>query len=204
MWQALQSRLAELLGERCTEMVVADLGFWGPADLPEGRFDLAIGHSFGLLWILQSSLVTCDRLISINGFTRFSRADDFPCGWSPGILQRMRKRLALDTAGVLDDFLRRAAIGRPTIADQAGASDVERLDWALEALINQDGRQQWSRFRGPRRAVAGTDDAIVTAEHTNQCFADSDIQWLKSDCHCLPVKFPEICAALVRELIEVS
>ena len=205
IWRPMNGRLRDLLTISELELSCVDLGFFGDTELEFGHFDLAIGHSLGLLWLLQSSRVSFDRLISINGFTRFSAAEDFQCGWPHRIIQRMRKRLAQDAESVSANFIEKSGatewFNRDSISDTC---DVERLDWGLEALINGDGREQWSKFHGPRRAIAATKDQIVSQEQTNQCFPDGDIQWLKSNCHCLPLKFPEICAALVRELIETS
>lgn len=206
LWRPMIDRLTDLMIGLDLEVSCADLGFYGQDCIPSGHFDLAIGHSFGMLWLLESRLVKADRLVSINGFTRFSAAEDFQCGWPHRIVQRMRKGLGANYPKVIREFLANSAATGWT--DSIGLSpetaDVERLDWALEALINSDGREQWSAFDGPQRVIAATRDQIVTREHTQQCFPDGDIQWLKSECHCLPLKFPEICAALIRELVEVS
>jgi len=211
MWGPLNQRLREMLSPADPDagglsIVSADLGFFGSTDIPSGHYDLAIGHSFGLLWLLDTNRVSCDRLVSINGFTRFAAEADFQCGWPHRILRRMRKGLANDAAQVIGEFLSNSATDKwaKTVNSKLPLIDIERLDWALEALRNMDGREQWSQFAGPRLVIAATRDQIVTAEQTGQCFPSSDIQWLKSDCHCLPLKFPEICAALIRELIEVS
>lgn len=205
MWLRMNERLQLLMEDQPLELVTANLGFRGAEVMPSGSFDLALGHSLGLLWLLESNRVQFDRLVSVNGFTRFCGGPDFPWGWSPKVVQRMRKRLGPDVDGVMHDFRAKCAIPAATVpADDSQSFDVERLDWGLEALIKGDGREQWSRFCGPRRAIAATQDAIVSVEHTRECFPDGDIQWLKTDCHCLPLKFPEICAALVRELIETS
>ena len=205
MWQAMNGRLVGLMDDDALEIECADLGFYGESHLPSGHFDLAIGHSFGLLWLLDSGLAKFDRLVAVNGFTRFAATEDFQCGWPHRIIQRMRKGLASSADAVIAEFLKNSGLDQDAVASVSGGQpDVERLDWALEALINNDGREQWDKFGGPRRVIAATKDNIVTTEHTNQCFSGGDIQWLKSDCHCLPVKFPEICAALIRELMEVS
>lgn len=217
IWKRTSQRLQALINGIDLEPTFADLGFFTDPELPAGHFDLVIGHSLGVLWLLDCEHVTFDRIVSINGFTRFSASEDFQCGWPHRIVERMRKQLAKDANAVIADFMNNAAAsGFPEIAsDDSGDTgqsaeaanrqvDVERLNWALEALINVDCREQWSTFQGPRRVIAATDDKIVSVEHTNACFLNDDIQWLKSDCHVLPLKFPEICAALVRELIEVS
>ena len=205
VWGPMNRRLAELLSDRQPELVCADLGFYSDPVLPEGHFDLAIGHSLGLLWLLDNRLVSFDRLISINGFTRFSAATDFQCGWPQRVLQRMQKQLARDSRMAISDFFEKSAATR-FVGDEISVEhpDTERLNWGLEALINGDGREQWGSFTGPRRVIAASADAVVPVELTNHCFSNCDIQWLKSDCHLTPLLFPEICAALVRELIEVS
>lgn len=216
VWQPMLERLTELMEGQTIQLTTVDLGFYSSESLEDlGQFDLAIGHSFGLLWLLESQLVRFDRLIAINGFTRFSAAEDFQCGWPHRIIQRMQRQLGRDPHQVVSDFLRKAWPSTDAETSDVnndstkpihfgGTLDVERLNWALEALLNRDGREQWRAFEGPKRAIAATKDPIVTVEHTNACFAGSDLQWLKSDCHLLPLKFPEICAALVRETIEVS
>ena len=206
IWDEMADRLKDLLEGEEVQFTQLDFGFFGkPTPLPKGHFDLAIGHSFGLLWLLQTPLVAFDRLIAVNGFTRFSADTDFQCGWPHRIVQRMRKQLAVETDLVIGNFMEKSGNTQDfQNYSDSSAADIVQLDWALEALINFDGREQWEQFTGPCRAIAGTQDPIVTPEHTQQCFADSDIQWLKSPSHCLPIQFPEICAALVRELIEVS
>lgn len=199
-------RLTALMDPLDLHYVPLDFGFFGTPTPPEnGHFDLAIGHSLGFLWLLENRLITFDRLVSINGFTRFCRSQDFSTGWPIRIVQRMRKQLAVDAEPMLTEFMSKSGAEREFLHQvQWQASDVAKLDWGLEALINLDVREQWNQFEGPTRAIAGTLDEIVTASHTRECFFGSDLQWLKSASHCLPLKFPEICAALVRELIEVT
>lgn len=206
IWNGMMDRLTALMSPLDLEVVPLELGFFGPPTPPQnGHFDVAVGHSLGFLWLLENRLITFDRLVSINGFTRFSRADDFPTGWPGRVVQRMRKQLAVDAESMLAEFMSKSGVEAEFRKHTDWAAvDIAKLDWALEALINRDGREQWSQFEGPTRAIAGTLDEIVTPGQTRACFFESDVQWLKSNSHCLPLKFPEICAALVRELIEVT
>lgn len=206
MWNGMIHRLRALTSPLDLQVVSLDLGFFGAPTPPQnGHFDIAIGHSLGFLWLLENRLITSDRLVSINGFTRFSRAADFPSGWSSRVVQRMRKQLAVNPESMLAEFMNKSAV-ETEFREHTNwaAADIAKLDWGLEALINRDGREQWSQFEGPTRAIAGTLDEIVTPGQTRECFFASDVQWLKSKSHCLPLIFPEICAALVRELIEVT
>lgn len=203
----MNQRLAELLPDVPLRISCANLGFAGKLDLPNGHFDLAIGHSLGALWLLnnnRSECVTFDRLAIVNGFTRFSLAHDFPTGCPQSVVENMRTRLAIEPQALLDEFFANSEV-REFVADcgvQPGLADNKRLDWGLEALIHVDGRQQWKNFDGPRKVIAATRDQIARMEHTRSCFSDEDTRWIKSDCHCLPAKFPELCAASIRDLIE--
>ncbi len=206
IWQPLETSLRSLLTPVEINCTSADFGFYGAEQRVSGHFDLAVGHSLGGLWLLTSGHVTFDSLVLINSFNCFVATAGYSDGWSQRIVQRMRTGLTQDVNQVLEQFWEKAGLTElPTWQrpDQ-DQMDIERLDWGLEALINEDGREQWDNFQGPRRVIAATKDNIVTQQQTQACFPNGDIQWLKSDCHALPLKFPEICAALVRELIEVS
>ena len=149
MWQAMNGRLVGLMDDDALEIECADLGFYGESHLPSGHFDLAIGHSFGLLWLLDSGLAKFDRLVAVNGFTRFAATEDFQCGWPHRIIQRMRKGLASSADTVIAEFLKNSGLDQDAVASVSGGQpDVERLDWALEALINNDGREHGTNSAG--------------------------------------------------------
>src|ERR1700735_2932938 len=82
-WDPVQERLG-------VDAVVAwDLGFFGAPSrppLPEGRPVVAVGHSFGLLWLLHHRPVAWRALVSVNGFACFTRRKDFPEGMVPRLL----------------------------------------------------------------------------------------------------------------------
>ncbi len=225
LWERHSRRLRELMPGQ-TLKVTCVPACDDVAALESGNhFDLAIGHSLGLLWLLDSEQVSFDRLVSIGGFTRFTCAEDFPAspgeqttaaadeefhrhiaaadakpvGWPDRVLARMQRGLAINPGQVLADFFKNA--GAPDLVPQV-EPDMEWLDRGLAALRNTDCREQWNVFAGPRRVIAAIDDQIVTAAHTRACFPACEIQWLKTDCHLLPLRFPEICAALIREMLE--
>ena len=225
LWERHTERLSALLPD--TDIEVTCLAAYEEAGSVESHFDLAIGHSLGLLWLLDADQLSFDRVVSIAGFTRFVSGDDFsaspdpdiaiqddddfhahiaradsgPVGWPDRVLERMERGLAIDSANVLADFFENA--GAADSASQATSNaNVKTLERGLAALRNTDCREQWSLFAGPQRVIAATDDRIVTAAHTRACFPECEIQWLKTDCHLLPLRFPEICAALIREVLE--
>ncbi|MEO5349836.1 MAG: hypothetical protein H7836_09330 [Magnetococcus sp. YQC-3] len=107
VWRGVRRLLP---GWRCH---VLDLGFFGTPQLqvPAGVPLLAVGHSLGFLWLLHHLeraewRQACVGLVSIAGFSRFSRGDDFPSGVAPRVLARMRQRLPEDGSGVLQAFCR--------------------------------------------------------------------------------------------------
>ena len=71
IWNPLVQCLSQSPDNRLSETTCLNLGFFGPSEIPAGHFDLAVGHSFGFLWLLEQQQLTFDRIVSINGFTRF-------------------------------------------------------------------------------------------------------------------------------------
>ncbi len=205
LWARTGSRLADMLLPVRLEWTAVNLGYFGPITPCHGHFDIAVGHSAGLAWLLQASGARFDRLVSMAGFTRFCRSDGFAAGWSSRVIRRMCGRLADDPMSVVQDFWDQASTGRPGLENFPGpreAGDTARLQSGLQALSSVDCREQWNRFSGPRQVVAGTEDRIVDADHTLACFPTERIEWIKTDSHWLPWTFPETCAALLHEIIQ--
>ena len=82
-----------------------DLGFFGrpSGPVPVDRPWLAVGHSMGFLWLLHHLeqapwRAACVGLVSVAGFSRFGRGEQFPHGVAPRVLARMRQRLAHDAS----------------------------------------------------------------------------------------------------------
>ena len=130
-----------------------DLGFFGaePSGLPTAPA-LVVGHSFGVQWVLSERPDLAPRLLSINGFARFTAAPDFPEGVPPRLVDRMLARLRQDPEEVLNTFRARCGAGP---ADRS--PELDRLTWGLEALRHGDARP--ARCRA---ALAGTADPIVS------------------------------------------
>jgi pimeloyl-[acyl-carrier protein] methyl ester esterase len=188
--------LREALGE--VETVAWDLGFRGrpsrPA-LPEGRTVVAVGHSFGLLWLLHERPLRWQALVSINGFPRFTRAPDFPAGVAPRLVERMISRFATAPEAVYSEFMARC--GAP--AEASGELDLDALRAGLVALAEWDGRDGTGRH-GVDLALAGRRDPIAPAGMTLAGFDARPIEWQDGG-HLLPLEAPAWCAGRLRRMI---
>lgn len=183
-----------------------DLGFFGKPRLlvPTHRPLLAVGHSLGFLWLLHHLEQApwrdlCVGLVSIAGFSRFSRSSQFPEGRDPRFLARMRQRLPMDTTGVLKAFCQQSgwsASALPTVANPTPL--LEGLDW-LEAW---DGRAALAAWKGTLYSLAAQDDQIVPPALTTACFAQKNIRWLQEGGHLLPLTRPLECAEYVRQSLQ--
>jgi pimeloyl-[acyl-carrier protein] methyl ester esterase len=207
LWSPVLRELAKAPGNPFSETTCLDFGFFGPPRLPSGHFDVAVGHSFGLLWLLHQEQVTFDRVVSINGFTRFFADREFRCGTSPRVVDRMARKLHEAPLQVLEDFLRTCGAEPDLIARQRAACeascDVERLAWGLSGLNNWDHRSQWEQLRltPPRcRVMASTGDRVVSEELTRACFGNHEIHWRPSGSHLLPLASPELCAQTLLQM----
>ncbi|AWJ86118.1 alpha/beta hydrolase (plasmid) [Azospirillum sp. TSH58] len=146
--------------------VAVDLGFYGPPALPRlpaGRPVVAVGHSFGALWLLHERPFAWDGLVLVNGFPRFTEGDGFAPATPRRVLDRMIARFAAAPEAVTADFLRRCGVEAPP----PGGPDPERLGEALRALRDWDAR---AAMTGPALALAGAQDPIVPPAMTGQAF----------------------------------
>jgi len=169
-----------------------DLGFFGaparPAP-PPGRAVIAVGHSFGALWLLHERPLAWAGLVAINGFTCFARRDDFAPGIPPRVLARMRRRLQQAPAEVVAEF--RASCGCAAPAPQT--PDIAWLDAGLAALESWDERPAM-----PSLALCGAGDDLISPAMSQACFPE--ISWHQGG-HLLPLQAPEWCAAQLAPLL---
>ncbi|MBF0371392.1 MAG: alpha/beta hydrolase [Magnetococcales bacterium] len=194
--------LSALLGpERCR---LVDLGFSGRMQLPIDPHEpfIGIGHSMGFLWLLRQlrasesaaeptlTPANCLGLVSINGFSRFSRSRDFKAGISPRIIKQMQSRLSHDPQGVLGDFRQQSGLPPITRGMGLGGLQVGPLQAGLDGLANWDERERFNQWSGPWLGLAGQDDAIVPPALTRQSFgaqSPSKLIWSQSGGHLLPL-----------------
>jgi pimeloyl-[acyl-carrier protein] methyl ester esterase len=174
------------------ETLAWDLGFFGAPRQdppPAGRPILAVGHSFGLLWLLHERPVPYRAIVSINGFSCFARRPDFSAGIAQPMLARMRSRIARDPANVVRNFRASCGVTAPLAADPV----PERLAAGLEALQNWDARQSPVTI-----ALCGAGDSLVSPAMSSACFG-AKIHWHEGG-HMLPLTAAAWCARRLREL----
>ncbi|MBF0097901.1 MAG: alpha/beta hydrolase [Magnetococcales bacterium] len=200
VWQAVRRHLP---GYTC---LTPDLGFFAPPrelQLPEGRPIWAVGHSLGLLWLLQQLpqapwRARCRALLGITAFSRFVRGDDFPEGVAPRLLQRMQQRLPIDPQAVLRDFARQ---GGSELAVPVHIADTAPLLQGLEWLATWDGRESLRQWQGTVANLAACDDQIVPQALSRRCFTPEQCQWLPQGGHLLPVTQPLACARFIQHFL---
>jgi len=190
-WAPLQQALGDAV-----ETVAWDLGFRGNARrpaVPEGRPVVAVGHSLGLLWLLRERPLVWRALVSINGFPRFTRADDFPQGVAPRLLERMIARFGEAPQAVYADFMSRCGVAAP---DTDGLA-ANMLADGLQALLT------WDQRAGAMvdLVLAGRADPIVNEAMTLAAFPRSPIEWQDGG-HLLPLTAPDWCAAKLLAFLE--
>ena len=189
-WEPLRSALPDV------PTLVADLGYFGPASLPEPDGPVvAVGHSTGALLALRSPPAGCAALAAINGFDHFVALEGAP-GVAPRLLDRMIARLPQDPAGTVADFRRRCGDSSPI-----GTPDPIRLGEDLQLLRTADERQRATAWSLPLLHLSGGRDPILPSELRAQAFAGAH-RLVQSDHpeagHLLPVTHPDWCAERLR------
>lgn len=191
-WAPMRDALGDI------ESVVWDLGFRGTPTfprLPSARSVVAVGHSYGLLWLLRERPVAWQTLVSINGFPRFTDGDDFPCGVPVRLLDRMIARFAETPEKVYIDFMARSGLAEP----QVQGLDYAMLADGLNGLRHWDERGRIAGLGLADLVLAGRNDPIVPGPLTENSFAGSDIRWHEGG-HLLPIQAPLWCARQLRKL----
>lgn len=191
-------------------LLCPDWGYYGPPDMdlpPHGPLILA-GHSLGFLWWLHrlehdpSLRQRTIGLISINGFSRFSQAPDFPHGIPQRVIQRMLTRLNQNPRALLDEFGR--ACGLRTPAPPENLQHPLLAD-GLNALASRDERATLRDLPHPLLALASEDDAIVPPALTRACFTTPNphlrLAWHPRGQHLLPLLQPAWCAREITDFI---
>jgi pimeloyl-[acyl-carrier protein] methyl ester esterase len=175
------------------ETTLVDLGFvaGGPKGETEWPADaVAIGHSLGLLWLLQHGGGRFRGLVSIQGF------DCFRCHIAPSRIGALKRGLERDAGGTLQAFWRSCGAAGFAWPD---ALNVARLDEGLDWLMHWDARKAKHELARPMLALASRDDAIVPASMSEAIWGDTRIEWSQDGGHVLPLRHPQWCARHVLE-----
>jgi len=192
--------LCDALGEpRC---FTADLGFLGPRDIniPTSEPYIAVGHSFGVQWLLENCADHPWRaLISINGFSRFTKSDDFPYGTDPRILRRMIAGFAKRPETVCHDFLKLCGVETLVV----GELNTARMLDGLHALRDWDQREAFDRCAVPVLALTGGADPLASPDLNAAVFSPHTVLVKPDGNHILPLSAPSWCAERITEFLEL-
>lgn len=193
IWRAVLPLLADL------QLAVGELGYFGqPLNLPQGEFDLAVGHSHGAVWLMRH--VRWRRLLAVNGFPTLGAQADLPAGVPQRVFVRMQQRFAEQPMNVLADF--HAAC--KAITPPRGAANIPRLAARLKQLRTADERLLWQARAADIHLMAAHDDAIVPPALSAVCGAvlpPQQVRWVEHGGHLLPLTQPQLCADWVRALL---
>jgi pimeloyl-[acyl-carrier protein] methyl ester esterase len=175
------------------EVTLVDLGFFaggpkGATEWPENA--IALGHSLGLLWLLEKGEGRYKALVSVQGF------DCFFCHIAPSRLAALKRGIERDPAGTLQAFWH--SCGAPGFA-WPETLNVPRLDEGLNWLMKWDARKAKDELKCPVLALASRDDPIVPAAMTEAIWDKQGIVWLPDGGHVLPLRHPKWCARHVLE-----
>jgi class 3 adenylate cyclase/predicted alpha/beta hydrolase len=133
-----------------------------------------VAHGHGAQMALMSAATHPDRvasLVLINGFARFSRADDYPAGIPPAAADTLLEGIVQTWGtGVTAAYL------GPSIASDPGVQEwygrVERFAATpgtalakMRAILSLDVRRVLPLVRAPTLVVQNRDDAFVRAAH---------------------------------------
>lgn len=199
-WDAVRARLPahwQALPQRC-----ADAGYLGATPValaPIATPYVAIGHSHGVLQLLQTGLPDCVGLVSVNGFPRFAASDDWPAGTPARLLARMRTQFERNPLAVWQDF--RGRCGLPSEPAPAPALALPALADGLRALTEDDARDALARWRGPLLALGADDDAIVPPALARAAFGDR-LHSVPDGAHALPLTRPALCAQRIGTFLD--
>ncbi len=188
LWDAVRAKLS-------VDATIIDLGFYGAVPPPPTFAEpvIAVGHSLGALWWLTQSGIPWRKLLSINGFPRFTEAADYAPAIAPRVLARMLQQFARDPAAVLADFHARCGGHAPP-----GTPDIARLAVGLDWLAQWDGRATLAARRAKVFALSSTHDPIVPAAMSAMAFGT--VESIDAPGHLLPLSHPKLCAQWIERL----
>lgn len=188
-WRPVADRLPDFA------RVFVDLGFRGEPLRPGANAPIVVGHSMGFAWALAAFPKPWSGAVAVNGFARFTRAQDFIAGTPPRSLERMIARFATHPAEVTRDFLERCGVDAPDTETIRPAPLAEALKWLGEC----DERATLAGLDCPVMALAGTHDAIVSKAMSLDSFPPACLTLVEGAGHLLPWTHPDWVAAQIRQ-----
>ncbi len=175
------------------EVTLVDLGFVsggprGEADWPQDA--IAVGHSLGLLWLLQQGGGRFRGLVSVQGF------DCFCCHIAPSRVAALKRELERDPGATLQAFWRSCGAAGFALPE---ALNVAGLDQGLDWLMHWDARKAKDQLACPVLALAARDDAIVPPLMSEAIWQNAGLIWSPDGGHVLPLRHPRWVAHRVLE-----
>jgi pimeloyl-[acyl-carrier protein] methyl ester esterase len=175
------------------DVTLVDLGFvsGGPAGKTEWPPDaIAVGHSLGLLWLLQQGGGRFRAMVSVQGF------DCFCCHIAPSRIEALKRGLEREPRGTLQAFWRSCGAAGFALPE---ALNLDRLKEGLDWLMHWDARKAKDQLQCPILALASRDDAIVPASMSEAIWEADGVNWSQDGGHVLPLRHPRWCARHVLE-----
>lgn len=175
------------------EVTLVNLGFVsggprGEADWPSDA--IAVGHSLGLLWLLQQGGGRFRALVSVQGF------DCFCCHIAPSRVAALKRGLERDPGATLQAFWRSCGAAGFALPE---ALNVGRLDQGLDWLMHWDARKAKDQLACPILALAARDDVIVPPPMSETIWQNAGLIWSPDGGHVLPLRHPRWVAHHVLE-----
>lgn len=194
LWDAVIARLPQC------DPLAWDRGYFGYPDQPlPGTDYVAIAHSLGAMRVLAGDVRGCRGQVAINGFDRFTAADDVP-GVVPRVVDRMIARFAETPEAVLNDFRTRCGAVEDTrpLAPELLLED-------LRILRDGDCRAAVARFPAPILSIQGARDPILPANMRDGVFASASrverVEHPEAG-HLLPLTDPDYCARQIEGFLD--
>ncbi len=195
IWHPLQKLLPN------DDITNIDLGYFDSppsslSNLPENA--LYIGHSLGVLWILENAFNKMAGLVSISGFDCFFK-------YIPEeILEQMQSKLIQKPALQLASFQRQCGI-----KGKIHFSNIQQnnLLEGLQTLMTKNCSASKEKLTIPLLCLAAKDDKIVPQSMTKNIWNKRPIEWSNNGQHILPLERPEWCLKhihSVQNLIETA
>jgi pimeloyl-[acyl-carrier protein] methyl ester esterase len=178
------------------DVTLVDLGFvsGGPKGQDHWPSDsIAVGHSLGLLWLLERGGGRFKALVSVQGF------DCFCCHVAPSRVDALQRGIERNPGETIQAFWRSCGASGFALPQALNAARLnEGLDW----LRHWDGRNARQRLDCPILALAARDDPIVSSAMTEAIWQGVDTKWSLDGGHVLPLRHPKWCARHVVEFAD--